>query len=90
MTLHSLTLSIALPESVKLSQHDAQELLILRMLDEGRISQSQAAKSLKISLHDLLDLMARHAVPVVRYAANEWEREEAVIRSAVPAKRPRS
>jgi len=77
MTTKAVTIRVLLPASVKLSQDEARELLVLRLLDEGRLSQTQAAKALALTRHELLDLMARHRVPVVRYARDEWAQEGA-------------
>ena len=88
MSLTSLAITLALPKSVKLGKNEARDLLALRLLDEGRLSQSQAAKALGITRHELLELMARHQVPVVRYAADEWDREAVVLNSTgQPAQR---
>ena len=88
MSLTSLAITLKLPDSVRLAQDEARDLLVLRLLDEGRLSQSQAAKALGVTRHELLELMARHEVPVVRYTADEWNREAAVLISArQPAQR---
>ncbi|MBI1900366.1 MAG: UPF0175 family protein [Planctomycetia bacterium] len=75
MALKSISVSLALPDSLHLTPTEAQELVVLRLLDEGRLSQSQAAKALGVTRYELLDLMARRRVPVVRYAADEWADE---------------
>ena len=64
-------LQIALPADVAAlfgetrEQRDrrAREALLLQLLREGAISQSQAADLLGIALHDVVDLMARYEVP---------------------------
>lgn len=88
MAIKSLAITVTLPESVELSQNEARELLVVRLLDEGRLSQSQAAKALNITRREMLDVMGRHQVPIVRYSADDWSHEAAALRCARrPARR---
>ena len=41
----------------------ARQALLLHLLREGRITQSQAAELLGITIHDVIDLMARYDIP---------------------------
>ena len=87
--MKTLTIKLALPGSVELSQEEARELLVLRLVDEARLSQSQAAQMLGLTRYNLIELMARHKVPVVRYTGSDWERESRVLGSAGQLRRQR-
>lgn len=74
-----LTINFPLPENVTLIESEAKELLMLKLVEEGIISQSEAAKALGISRYDLIEKMGRHHVPIMRYSKEDLEKEESVI-----------
>jgi predicted HTH domain antitoxin len=87
--MDQVALEIALPADVAAllgetdEQRDrrAREALVLHLLREGDISQSQVADLLDITIHDVIDLMARYDIPAGPRSVEELLREvEAVER----------
>ncbi len=77
--IKTLTLNFPLPEKVTLIESEAKELLMLKLVEEGIMSQSEAAGALGISRYDLLQKMGEHQVPIMRYSKEDLEKEENVI-----------
>ena len=77
--MKTLTVSISLPTAVQLTEQEAKELLVLKLVDEGILSQSQAADLLGVSRYDLIELMGKHHLPIMRYSPEDWEKESRVL-----------
>ena len=77
--IKTLTLNFPLPEKVTLIESEAKELLMLKLVEEGIMSQSEAAGALGISRYDLLQKMGERQVPIMRYSKEDLEKEENVI-----------
>lgn len=75
----TLTVSVPLPTDLDIDAQTAKELLILSLVDSGRLSQSQATDSLWISRYDLIELMGKYEVPVMHYGAGDLAKERAVV-----------
>jgi predicted HTH domain antitoxin len=52
-----------------------KEAIVLELLRKGEISQGKAAELLGISRHDLLDLMAKHDIPMADFSPDELQRQ---------------
>jgi predicted HTH domain antitoxin len=77
--MRTLTISISLPVTAKVTERQATELLVLKLVDEGVLSQSQAADLLGVSRYNLIELMSRHQIPVMRYSSKDWSQENRVL-----------
>lgn len=75
-----LTISIALPQTLQMDEQTARELLVLALVESGRLSQSQGAQVLEISRYDLIDLMGKYDIPVVRLSQQDMEHEQTSLR----------
>jgi predicted HTH domain antitoxin len=78
-SVRTLTVSIPLPVAAKITEQEAKVLLVLKLVDEGVLSQSQAAALLGVSRYDLVELMSQHNLPIVRYSPEDWHKENQVI-----------
>lgn len=79
MTTHPLSVELPAELIALLGPPDAAsativELLVLRLLGEGRLSQGQAAELLGVTRWDILDLMASHRIPSGPETAEEMRR----------------
>jgi len=64
-----------------------RESLVLDLLRDAQITQGQAARLLNVTRYDILDLMARHAIPSGPQTAEEAQRDVEAARLGVsPAK----
>lgn len=88
-TMATQTLAIEVPDEllVLLGSADAaaakaQEALVMALLRESFISQGQAARLLGLTRWDVLDLMARYAVPSGPETAEEMRAEIDAARHA--------
>lgn len=71
----TVTISVPLPLSAGIDAKTARELFVLSLVDGGRLSQSEGAEILGISRYDLIELMGKHGIPIVRYGPGDLERE---------------
>lgn len=71
---------IVLLGSPEAAAAQAREALILRLLQDARISQGRAARLLGLTRWDLLDLMARHRILSGPETPEELEQEVAYLR----------
>lgn len=81
------TLTIDVPDellillgSAEAAAAKAREALVMALLRESAISQGQAARLLGLTRWDVLDLMARYAVPSGPETAEEMRAEIAAAR----------
>ena len=91
-TTRTLTITISLPATVKVTEQQAREVLILKLVDEGFLSQSDVPEALGISRAEVIELMGQHSIPVMRYGPGDFEQEskalnelQALWRSAGPS-----
>ncbi len=69
MTTKSVKVRVEAPAEVSdqakaLAQRKAHEAAVLALWQEGELSSSRAAEELSLSVHDFLDLLAAHGLPV--------------------------
>lgn len=74
-----LTLQLELPASVSISEQQATEILVLKLLEDGVLSQSEAAHALGISRAELIERMHQTRVPVVAYTPEDYLSERATL-----------
>ena len=70
-----ITIRLELPASVPLSEHEAREILVLKLVEEGYLSQSEGAQLLGISRAELIERMTQAKMAVARYAPEDLARE---------------
>jgi predicted HTH domain antitoxin len=91
-TVTAKTITLELPEVDLLGPPNAiagrvRESLVLDLLRDAQITQGQAARLLNVTRYDILDLMARHAIPSGPQTAEEAQRDVEAARLGVsPAK----
>jgi predicted HTH domain antitoxin len=85
--LATRALAIELPEeliellgSPEAAAAKAKEALVLELLREARLSQGQAARLLRLTRWEILDLMAPHEIPSGPETAEEMRQEIEVMR----------
>ncbi|MCA1594831.1 MAG: UPF0175 family protein [Chloroflexi bacterium] len=76
----TLTLSLAVPQSLQVDEAGARELLVFALVESGRLSQSQGAEVLEISRFDLIERMGQSDIPVSRFEAGEHSEEQRSLR----------
>jgi len=74
-----MTIRLELPASVPLSEQEAREILILKLVEEGFLSQSEGARLLGVSRAELIGRMARANMAVARYTPEDLAREAEVL-----------
>ena len=93
-TVAAKTITLELPEELVdlLGPPDAiagrvRESLVLDLLRDAQITQGEAARLLNVTRYDILDLMARYAIPSGPQTAEEAQRDVEAARLGVsPAK----
>ena len=70
-----ITIRLELPASVPLSEHEAREILVLKLVEDGYLSQSEGAQLLGISRAELIERMTQAKMAVARYASEDLARE---------------
>lgn len=73
-----LEFPVDLPEEClkdKKALEKGKEGMVLELLRKGEISQGKATELLCISRHDLLDLIAKHDIPMANFSVEELERQ---------------
>jgi predicted HTH domain antitoxin len=69
MATKSVHVTLEAPEEVSdqaraLAERKAHEAAVLALWQEGELSASRAAEELALNMHDFLDLLAAHGLPV--------------------------
>jgi predicted HTH domain antitoxin len=70
-----ITIRLELPASVPLSEQEAREILVLKLVEEGYLSQSEGARLLGISRAELIERMTQAKMAVARYTPEDLARE---------------
>jgi predicted HTH domain antitoxin len=86
MSHDSVSVTVEVP-SVVADDRTAERARILLVLDAvraERLSWRAAARVLGLSPAELLDLAARHGVPVVRYDVADWQVDRATLERLSP------
>ena len=89
-TTRTLTITLSLPATVKVTEQQAREVLVLKLVDEGVLSQSEAAEALGISRAEVIELMGKHSIPVLRYGPGDFEKESKVLNELQARRRGRT
>ena len=76
----TLTIQLTLPSTARVTEKKAREILVLKLVDEGMLSQSEAAEALGTSRSDVIELMGKHRIPMMRYGPGDWEKESKVLK----------
>jgi predicted HTH domain antitoxin len=67
---------IALERDYRLAaQQVVNELAVLRLLEQGRVSTGYASRILGLDRYEFLDLLAKRGIPVLNYLDEEFEHE---------------
>jgi predicted HTH domain antitoxin len=75
----TLNISLSLPATAKVTERQATELLVLKLVDEGVLSHSQAADLLGVDRYDLIELMSKYQIPIMRYSPKDWSQENRAL-----------
>jgi len=70
-----ITIRLELPASVPLSEHKAREILVLKLVEDGYLSQSEGARLLGVSRAELIERMTQAKMAVARYTPEDLARE---------------
>ena len=89
-TTRTLTITLSLPATVKVTEQQAREVLVLKLVDEGVLSQSEAAEALGISRAEVIELMGKHSIPVMRYGPGDFEQESKALNELQARRRGRT
>lgn len=73
-----------------MTEQQAKEVLILHLVDEGVLSQSEAAEALGRSRAEVLALMGKHRIPIMRYGPGDVEQESTVLHELQARRRGRT
>ncbi|MBS4018296.1 MAG: type II toxin-antitoxin system prevent-host-death family antitoxin [Dechloromonas sp.] len=75
ITKHGTPVFIAVPFDETLLREGVGMALAIKLFDEERISLSRAAKLAGLSVSEMIDMLGRHGVAVIRPTEDELERE---------------
>lgn len=75
VTKHGTPVFVALPFDDTLLQEGVGVALAIKLFDEEYISLSRAAKMAGRSVSEMIDLLGRHGIPVIRTTAEELGQE---------------
>jgi predicted HTH domain antitoxin len=89
-TTRTLTITLSLPATVQVTEQQAREVLVLKLVDEGVLSQSDAAEALGISRAEVIELMGQHSIPVMRYGPGDFEQESKALQELQALRRGRT
>jgi predicted HTH domain antitoxin len=89
-TTRTLTITLSLPATVQVTEQQAREVLVLKLVDEGVLSQSDAAEALGISRAEVIELMGQHSIPVMRYGPGDFEQESKALHELQALRRGRT
>jgi predicted HTH domain antitoxin len=86
----TLTITLSLPATARVTEQEAKEVLALKWVEEGMLSQSEAAEVLGLSRCEVIDRMGQHHIPVMCYGPGDWEKESKVVDELQARRRGRS
>jgi hypothetical protein len=89
-TTRILTITLSLPATANVTEQHAKEVLVLKLVDEGVLSQSEAAEALGISRTEVIALMGKYRIPVMRYGPGDLEKENTVLHELQVRRRGRT
>ncbi len=69
------TLTLELPESVNLDEHEVKTLLAARLYENGTLSLGQAAELAGYSKRTFMELLGNYGVSLFNYPASELEND---------------
>lgn len=75
VTKHGTPVFVAVPFDETLLREGVSVALAIRLFDEERISLSRAARIAGLSVGEMIDLLGKHGLSVVRTSEDELERE---------------
>ncbi len=75
ITKHGAPVFVAVPFDETLLQADVVVALAIHLFDKEHISLSRAARLANRSVSEMIDLLGRHGIPVIRTTRKELERE---------------
>jgi predicted HTH domain antitoxin len=87
MPTRSIKVNVEAPEEIspqakELAQRKAHEAAVLELWQQGELSASRAAEEMALTIHDFLDLLAAHGLPVESGPLNLTAIEQAKQRLA--------
>jgi len=85
-----LTINLSLPATAKVTEVEAKQVLVLKLVDEGILSQSEAAEALGLSRAEVIELMGKYHIPIMRYSPRDWEQESQVLEELNARRKGRS
>lgn len=75
VTKHGTPVFVAVPFDETLLREGVSVALAIRLFDEERISLSRAARIAGLSVGEMIDVLSKHGISVVRTSEDELERE---------------
>lgn len=75
ITKHGTPVFVAVPFDETLLREGVGMALAIKLFDEERISLGRAAKLAGISISEMIDMLGRHGIAVIRTSAEDLERE---------------
>jgi len=75
------TITIKLPESVGLSDHDATIYLVSRLFEIGILSLSQASEAVGMSKSDFMRILKDYGVSIFNYSPDDLEKDLENVRN---------
>lgn len=75
VTKHGTPVFVAVPFDETLLREGVSVALAIRLFDEERISLSRVARIAGLSVGEMIDLLGKHGLSVVRTSEDELERE---------------
>lgn len=75
VTKHGTPVFVAVPFDETLLQEGVGVALAIRLFDEEHISFSRAARMANRTVSEMVDLLGKHGIPVIRTTAQELEQE---------------
>lgn len=75
VTKRGQPLFVAVPFDDALLEGGVRRSFVLRLVQEGIVSQGKAAELLGMSRMDFLDLMAAHGIPAINYPVEDLRQE---------------
>lgn len=75
ITKNGAPVFVAVPADDALLQEGVGVALAVRLFDEEHISLSRAARMANLSVSEMVDLLGKHGIPVIRTSAQELAQE---------------